>query len=190
MTAVEVADYSSLRLLNFPFPSLVKRPTISDKHTKTKKGVTNKNPRSFLFRLSFLITFLCIFRLAAASGFVVAWRTRAVFLSLRSPSTLCRIWLYTFANLVVPTLDCTRSCSSTAVVFSSSINFVSDNPLIGSWKKKTLPICESRIVSSSVNLYTGVRMWTRNCSNLAGSMCEAMQANQRSPARGCWDQLS
>ena len=88
--------------------------------------MAHKNPRSFLFRLSFLITFLCIFRLAAACGFVVAWRTRAVFRSLRSPSTLCRIWLYTLANLVVPTLDCTRSCSSMAVVLSSSVVSISD----------------------------------------------------------------
>ena len=37
-----------------------------------KRGETYENPGSFLFLLSFLIKFLCIFLFAAASGFVVA----------------------------------------------------------------------------------------------------------------------
>ena len=40
-----------------------------------------------------------------------------------------------------------------AVVFSSSIDFRKRRPLVGSMKKRILPICESRIVSSSINLY-------------------------------------
>jgi len=51
-----------------------------------------------------------------------------------------------------------------------------------------VPICASRMVSSSVNLYT-IRMCVRNIFNLADSMWDAIAANQRRQASGCWDQL-
>ena len=75
----------------------------------------------FLFLLSFLTWFLCCFLMDAAAGLAAAWITRAVRRSLRTPRVFCLIWLYTFENAVVPTLACTKSCNSTAIVFSSSI---------------------------------------------------------------------
>jgi hypothetical protein len=46
----------------------------------------------------------------------------AAFRSRRTLTTLWRMRLYVLANFVVPTFDCTRSCNSVAVVFSSSAN--------------------------------------------------------------------
>lgn len=95
--------------------------------TNSPREVQNNTHRkvlSFLFRLSFLIVFLCIFLFAAASGFVVACRTRATLRSLRTPKTPCRIWVYTAENLVVPTLFWISSWSSVAVVLSSSVGTV------------------------------------------------------------------
>lgn len=109
---------------------------ISVKFLQPDNRKTYANSLFFLFRLSFLIEFRCAFRLAAASGFVVicskinanaqsprnihTCMTLASLRPLRTPKTLCRIWLYVFENLVVPTFACTKSCSSTASVFSSS----------------------------------------------------------------------
>ena len=144
--------------------------------------MTHKNPRSFLFRLSFLITFLCIFRLAAASGFVVAWSTRAVFRSLRSPSTLCRIWLYTFANLVVPTFDCTRSCSSMAVAFSSSVDFVSDTHSLEAKKNLThLRIADGIVFCQSIYRREDVNeeLLQPDCVHVRSHTSEPTKSSQR-----------
>lgn len=92
---------------------------VSTLASQTSDG-THAKVLFFRLRLSFFATFLCILRLDAKAGLLAACTARVVLRSRRTPRTLCRIRLYTSANLVVPALLCTSSCSSTDNVLSSS----------------------------------------------------------------------
>jgi len=106
-TVVGCADYNFYRYrvcMAFisTLPSFVlsvpRAPFIKDLHEHAvhhpaNRKSTHPNAASFLLRLPFLDTFLWIFRLEAASGFVVCWSALAIFLSLCTPSTPCRMLL-------------------------------------------------------------------------------------------------
>ena len=117
----DLCFYASLIRFSRPLCTLHRRSPSAHTPYGLEGKVAHKNTASFLLRLSFFDTFLWIFRFAAAPGFVVCCSARVIFLSLCTPTTPCRMLLYTSANLLPPTLERTMSCSSIAMSFSSSV---------------------------------------------------------------------